>query len=75
LRGLNAAIYAVINLIKPAFVISRLLQLCAAGILFIIRYHVLPLAVGFDGWSFSDMPLEQLLLQAKSDLGLQVTWA
>ena len=41
LRGLNAPIYAVINLIKPAFIISRLLPLYAAGILFIIRYYVL----------------------------------
>ena len=70
LRRLNAPIYAAISLIKPAFIISRLLPLYAAGILFIIRYYVLPLAVGFDVWSFSDMPLERLLLSAKSDLGL-----
>ena len=70
LRGLNAPIYALISLIKPAFIISRLLPLYAAGILFIIRYYVLPLVVGFDVWSFSDMPLERMLLSAKSDLGL-----
>ena len=70
LRGLNAPIHALISLTKPAFIISRLLPLYAAGILFIIRYYVLPLAVGFDVWSFSDMPLERLLLSAKSDLGL-----
>ena len=70
LRGLNAPIYALISLIKPALIISRLLPLYAAGILFIIRYYVLPLAVGFDVWSFSDMPLERLLLSAKSDLSL-----
>ena len=70
LRGLNAPIYVTINLIKPAFIISRLLPLYAAVILFIIRYYVLPLAVGFDVWSFDDMPLERLLLSAKSDLGL-----
>jgi hypothetical protein len=35
-RGLNAPIYAVINLIKPAFIISRLLPLYAAGILCIM---------------------------------------
>ena len=70
LRGLNAPIYALISLIKPAFIISRLLPLYAAGILFIIRYYVLPMAVEFDVWSFSDMPLERLLLSAKSDLGL-----
>ena len=70
LRGLNAPIYALISMIKPAFIISRLLPLYAAGILFIIRYYVLPLAVGFDVWSFSDMPLERLLLSAKYDLDL-----
>ena len=70
LRGLNAPIYTVISLIKPAFVISRLLPLYTAVALFVIRYYVLPLAVGFDVWSFSDMPLERLLLSAKSDLGL-----
>ena len=70
LRGLNAPVYAPISLIKPAFIISRLLPHYAAGILFIVRYYVLPLAIGFDVWSFSDMPLERLLLSAKSDLGL-----
>ena len=70
LRGLNAPIYAAISLVKPAFIISRLLPLYAAAILFVIRYYVLPLAVGFDVWSFSDMPLERLLLLAKSDFGL-----
>ena len=70
LRGLNAPIYAVISLTKPAFIISRRLPLYAAGFLLIIRYYVLPLAVGFDVWSFGNMPLEGLLLSAKSDLGL-----
>ena len=70
LRGLNAPIYAAISLIKPAFIISRLMPLYAAGTLFILRYYVLPLVVGFDVWSFNDMPLERLLLSAKSDLGL-----
>ena len=70
LHGLNAPIYVAISLIKPAFIISRLLPLYAAVILFIIRYYVFPLVVGYDVWSFDDMPLERLLLSAKSDLGL-----
>ena len=70
LHGLNAPVYVAINLTKPAFIISRLLPLYAAVILFIIRYYVLPLLVGYDVWSFDDMPLERLLLSAKSDLGL-----
>ena len=70
LQGLNAPIYVTISLTKPAFIISRLLPLYAAVILFIIRYYILPLVVGYDVWSFDDMPLERLLLSAKSDLGL-----
>ena len=70
LHGLNAPIYVTISLIKPAFIISRLLPLYAAVILFIIRYYVLPLVVGYDVWTFDDMPLERLLLSAKSDLDL-----
>ena len=69
LHGLNAPVYVAISLTKPAFIISRLLPLYAAVILFIIRYYVLPLLVGYDVWSFADMPLERLLLSAKSDLG------
>ena len=70
LHGLNAPIYVTISLIKPAFIISRLLPLYAAVILFMTRYYVLPLVVGYDVWSFDDMPLERLLLSAKSNLGL-----
>ena len=70
LQGLNAPIYVTISLTKPAFIISRLLPLYAAVILFIVRYYVLPLVVGYEVWSFDDMPLERLLLSAKSDLGL-----
>ena len=70
LHGLNAPIFVTISLIKPAFIISRLLPLYAAVILFIFRYYVLPLMVGYDVWSFDDMPLERLLLLAKSDFGL-----
>ena len=70
LQGLNALIYVTISLTKPAFIISRLLPLYAAVILFIVRYYVLPLVLGYEVWSFDDMPLERLLLSAKSDLGL-----
>ena len=70
LQGLNAPIYVTISLTKPAFIISRLLPLYAAVILFIVRYYFLPLVVGYEVWSFDDMPLERLLLSAKSDLGL-----
>ena len=70
LHRLNAPIHVTISLIKPAFIISRLLPLYATVTLFIIRYYVLPLALGFDVWSFNELPLERLLLSAKSNLGL-----
>ncbi|MDA8717387.1 hypothetical protein N9M78_05485 [Alphaproteobacteria bacterium] len=69
-RRLNAPIYVTISLIKATFIISRLFPLYAAVNLFIIRYYVLPLVVGFDVWSFDDMPLERLLLSTESNLGL-----
>ena len=70
LRGVNAPIHIVINLIKPEFIITRLTPLYAATVIFILRYYLLPLLIGFDVWSFHDMPLEKLFLSAKSDLSL-----
>ena len=68
-RNINAPIHLVISLIKPSFIIPRLVPLYATFVLFIFRYYILPLLIGFDVWNFYDMPLERLLLSAKSDLG------
>ena len=69
LRGINSPIHRAINLVKPSFIITRLAPLYCALVLFILRYYLLPLLVGFDVWNFYDMPLESLLLSAKADLG------
>ena len=69
LRVINAPIHRAINLLKPSFIITRLAPLYCALMLFILRYYLLPLLVGFDVWNFYDMPLERLLLSAKADLG------
>ena len=69
LRNVNSPIYWAIILIKPGFIITRLIPLYCALVLFILRYYLLPLLVGFDVWSFYDMPLERLLFSAWSDLG------
>ena len=69
LRGINTPIHLAINLIKPDFIMARLLPLYAAAVLFILRYYLLPLFFGFDVWELVDMPLEKLVLSAKSDLG------
>ena len=69
LRNINALVHMAIDLIKPNYIITRLAPLHAAFVLFIIRYYLLPLLIGFDVWHFYDMPLERLFLSAKSDLG------
>lgn len=70
LREINAPIHFVIKLIKPKFIITRIAPLYAAVVLFILRYYLLPLLIGFEVWGFHDMPLEKLILSAKSNSGL-----
>ena len=70
ISGLNAPILFLVGLIQPAFINERLAPLYAALVLFIARYYLFPLIIGFDVESFSQMPLEKLLLSAKADLGL-----
>ena len=68
--GVNTPVLVLTNLISPGFIIDRLAPLYAALILFIARYYLFPLVIGFDVESFTQMPLEKLLLSAKTDLGL-----
>ena len=68
--GVNTPVLVLTNLIRPGFIIDRLAPFYAALILFIARYYLFPLIIGFDVESFTQMPLEKLLLSAKTDLGL-----
>ena len=70
IHGLNTPILFLTGLIQPEFINDRLAPLFAALVLFIVRYYLFPLIIGFDVESFSQMPLEKLLLSAKDDLGL-----
>ena len=70
IRGVNTPVMVLTTLIRPGFIIDRLAPLYAALILFIARYYLFPLVIGFDIESFTQMPLEKLLLSAKTDLGL-----
>ena len=70
LRGINFSAHRVVSLVKPNFIIARLMPLYCALILFILRYYILPLIIGFDLSNFYEMPLERLILSAKTDLGL-----
>ena len=69
IRGVNTPVLMLTNLIRPGFVIDRLAPLYAALILFIARYYLFPLVIGFDVESFTQMPLEKLLLSAETELG------
>ena len=70
IRGLNTPILFLTSMIQPAFINERLAPLYAALVLFIARYYLFPLIIGFNVESFSQMPLEKLMLSAKADLGL-----
>ena len=70
IRGVNTPVLVLTNLTRPGFIIDWLSPLYAALILFIARYYLFPLIIGFDVESFTQMPLEKLLLSAKTDLGL-----
>ena len=70
IRGLNTPILFLSGLIQPGFINERLAPVYAALVLFIARYYLFPLIIGFEVESFSQMPLEKLLLSAKADLGL-----
>ena len=70
IRGFNTPALVLTSLIRPVFIIDRLAPLYAALILFIARYYLFPLIIGFDVESFTQMPLENLLLSAKTDFRL-----
>ena len=70
IRGVNTPVLMLTNLIRPGFVIDRLAPLYAALVMFVARYYLFPLIIGFDVESFTQMPLEKLLLSAKTDIGL-----
>ena len=70
IRGINMPILFLTGLIQPAFINNRLAPLYAALVIFIARYYLFPLIIGFDVESFSQMPLEKMFFLAKTDLGL-----
>ena len=53
----------------PRWVIDRTAPLYFAFLVFILRYYVALLAIGYDVASFAALPLEQLVLSARGDIG------
>jgi hypothetical protein len=73
MRILNATVMPATRLVMlaaPRWVIERTGPLYLAFLVFILRYYVVPLIVGYDVASFAALPLEQLLLLARSEIGL-----
>ena len=65
IRGITMPMLLLTSLIQPAFINNRLAPLYAALVLFIARYYLFPLIIGFDVESFSQMPLEKMFFSAK----------
>ena len=51
----------------PAWVINRIAPFYTAVILLILRYYLLPLVIGYDVLSFSNMPFEGMVLSVYFD--------
>ena len=69
LNGLVMPLVLVIRSLTPRWVIDRLAPVHLAFWLLILRYYVLPLAVGYEVNGFSDMSIEQLLISVWIDYG------
>lgn len=63
LKRATGPILFVAHYATPAFIIDRLKPIIAAFWLFIIRFYVLPTALGYVAYRFSDMPFEAFILR------------
>ena len=73
MRVLNAVVMPptrVAVMVAPRWVIERTGPLYLSFLLFIARYYILPLVVGYDVTGFGAMPLEGLLLSVRAEVGL-----
>ena len=71
-RLLNAVVIPpmrMVALITPTWVIDRAAPLYLAFLLFILRYYVAPLMVGYDIYGVTSLPLEHLLMSAIAEFG------
>ncbi|MEC8642593.1 MAG: hypothetical protein VXZ67_06765 [Pseudomonadota bacterium] len=73
MRVLNAVVMPPTRaavMVAPRWVIERTGPLYLSFLLFIARYYILPLVVGYDVTGFGAMPLEGLLLSVRAEVGL-----
>lgn len=68
--SITAPLLRLASYLTPAWVIDRIAPLWVVWGLFIIRYYLLPLIIGYDIDGFGNLPLEQLLLSVRAEVGL-----
>ena len=72
MRLLNAIVMPpvrAIHPVTPSWVIDRTAPLYLAFLLFLIRFYLAPLAIGFDIYGYADLPLEHLILSVRTEIG------
>ena len=73
MRLLNGLVMPLVKLLRhatPRWVIDRTAPLYLAFLLFILRFYVAPLAIGYDIAGLGGLPLENLILSVRSEIGL-----
>lgn len=63
LKRLTRPILFVARYLTPSFIIDRLRALVASFWLLILRFYILPTALGYAPDSFSDLPFEAFILR------------
>lgn len=72
IRQLNALVMPLVGalqIVTPRWVIDRTAPLYLAFLIFIIRFYVAPLAVGYVVNGYADLPLEHLILSVRTEVG------
>jgi len=72
MRLLNVLVMPLVRALRhvtPRWVIERTAPLYLAFLVFILRFYVAPLAIGYDINGLGGLPLENLLLSVRSEIG------
>jgi hypothetical protein len=71
-KGMTSSLLKLLAYITPSWIIDRIAPLYLAFWLFVIRYYLMPLIIGYDVYGFSGMPLEDLLIAVSAEVSLLV---
>jgi uncharacterized protein YggT (Ycf19 family) len=67
LATFTSPVMAAVRFITPNWIIERIAPLYAAIVLMVLRYYLFPMLVGYDVLSFTNMPLESMILSVYFD--------